>query len=296
MLRLVEQWAADLKPLQPDLRISADRKAKLAADGFQELLDGRANCVTFVREPFESELKAFRARFGHEPTLVPVAGGSFATRGGTHAVAIYVNEKNPLAHLSLAQLDRVFSDHPRHGGAPIRRWGQLGLTGAWRDRPIHAFGMLKARATGNPPGLVNFLQQRMLLGGRFRADLIEQVDRPGEQSLEAIVRQVAADPDAIGFSGFGYIKPGVRAVPLGETPGGAWVAGSPASVATRRYPLSRRIYILIDREPGRPVAPATAAFLRYVLSREGQAAIAADPEGFLPLSAADTEASLRMLR
>ena len=124
---LVRAWAADVAAA----KVSVDADARLAADGFRALLEGRADCVMFVREPFPSERAAFRARFGHDPLLIPVARGSFATRGGTHAIAIYVNAANPLAGLTLDQVEAVLSARPRGRPAPAQTWGDLGLTGAW---------------------------------------------------------------------------------------------------------------------------------------------------------------------
>jgi phosphate transport system substrate-binding protein len=293
MQGLVRSWAAGLARRAPGVRVRLDADDKLAADGFKRLLAGGANCATFVREPFPSELAAFQARFGYPPTLIPVAGGSFATRGGTHAIAIYVNARNPLRGLGLGQLAAILS---ANGGQAIRRWGHLGLTGAWADRPIHVYGMLHKRPSGDPPGVVNFVQQRVLHGAALRPDVSEEVDRPGEQALAAIVRKVGADPDGLGYSGFGYGTAGVRALPLSERDGGPFVAGDPASVRERRYPLSRRIYILINRPPGSAIEPPLRAFLAYALSPQGQARIGQDAEGFLPLTPAELVQARRSLR
>ena len=79
--------------------------------------------------------------------------------------------------------------------------------------------MAPLRSSGNPPGIVNFLEIRVLRGGTFRADLRVERDRPGESALQAIVRAIANDPDGIGYSGFGYALPGVKTVALAEHPG-----------------------------------------------------------------------------
>jgi phosphate transport system substrate-binding protein len=297
MAPLVEAWGRAFHARHPRVTVAVDRKAKLAADGFRALLEGRANCAIFVRELFPSEMSAFRARFGHAPLLAPMAVGSFATRGGTHAIAIYVNSANPVRGLTLPQLDEAFSAAPRRGAArAATTWGDLGLTGAWAGRTIHLYGMTAKRASGDPPGVVNYLQRRLLGGAAFRAGIAEQADRPGEQALAAVVRKVAEDPAGLGYSGFGYGAPGARAVPIAETATGPFVAGSPRTVAEGRYPLSRRVYLLVDRTPGRPLSPALGGFLRYALSPAGQAAVAADAEGFTPLTAAEAAKARRLLQ
>lgn len=284
---LLRAWAQAAHRRDSSIRVETDAGAALSADGVKALLAGRADCVSMVREPFPSELAAFRARFFHEPLLVPVARGSFATRGGTHAIAIYVNAANPLPGLTLGQLKAAFGAR-----RPARTWGELGLTGRRAARPLHVYGMTPRRASGDPPGVVNFLQQRMLGGGAFRADLDVEIDRPGEQALAAIVRKVAEDPDGIGYSGFGYAQPGARTLPLAARAGGPFVAGSPETVEDGRYPLSRRIYVLVDRPP----SPELRRFLAFVLSPPGQAMIAQDGEGFLPLTPAERVAALGLLQ
>ena len=56
MQGLVRNWAEGLAGRSPGVRVRLDTDGKLAADGFRRLLAGQANCVTFVREPFPSEL------------------------------------------------------------------------------------------------------------------------------------------------------------------------------------------------------------------------------------------------
>jgi phosphate transport system substrate-binding protein len=54
-------------------------------------------------------------------------------------------------------------------------------------------------------------------------------------------------------------------------------------VQARRYPLLRDVYYYLKREKGKPIDPKAREFLRYVLSREGQAAIERDGK-YLPLT------------
>jgi phosphate transport system substrate-binding protein len=280
MRGLIGAWGELAHARRPSVTVRQDLEGKLAADGFAALLAGRANCATFVREPFPREIAAFRASFGHDPTLINVANGSFSTKGGTHAIAIYVNAANPLTRLDLGQVSRAFGAVP--GAAAT--WGDLGARGAWAKRPLHVYGMLRQRPTGDPPGVVNYVSQRVLAGGAFRPDIREQVDKPGESALQGIVDRVAEDPDGIGYSGFGFARPGAKALALAETAKGPFVTGSPATVRERRYPLSRRIYILVNRAPGASLDPDLAALLEAALSPAGQAAIDQDPEKFLPLT------------
>jgi len=291
---LVATWARALATIQPHIEID-NAETKLSADGFDALLDGRADVVTFVREPFPAEIDAFTHRFGYAPTLVNVAGGSYATKGGTHALAIFVNASNPITRISLDELDAIYSRDRRRGGKTIATWGQLGVGDDWEPRPIHAYGMLHRRESGNPPGIVNFFQQRVLCGGEFRDGIREQVDRPGETALDAIVHRVAEDPHGIGYSGFAYATPGTKTLALAETERGPYYIGTPAEVAHRDYPLSRQIYLGFNQPPGEPLPPVLRELLSFALSRQGQLIVANDRLRFFPLTAEQADASRRIL-
>ena len=293
MVSLVRAWGQAFEHRHPQVRIRMDERVTLAAGGFQRLLAGRVDLADFVREPFPSEIRAFERRFGYAPTLLNVADGSYDTRSGTHAIAIYVNAANPLPGLTLAQLKAIFTGRGAQGA--LSTWGQLGAGGRWADRPIHLYGMMPRRASGNPPGIVNYLEHRVLHGAAFRTDLRVQVDRRGESALQAIVRAVARDPDGIGYSGFGYALPGVRTLPLAARAGQHWRRGTLANVASRRYPLSRRIYFLLNVAPDKPLPARVGAFLHYVLSDAGQRQVAHSAEGFLPLTAVQLRRARRTL-
>ena len=287
MLPLMESWARQFHELHPGAVVEIDPHVTLAADGFRELLAGRVDLVDFVREPFPAEIAAFKRKFGYAPLLINVANGSFAARGGTHAIAIYVNSSNPLRQLTLDQLEEIFSADSLPGsGASISTWGSLGLKGTWAHRPIHVYGMAPLRSSGDPPGIVNFMEIRVLHGGFFRSDLRVERDRPGESALQSIVGAVANDPDGIGYSGFGYALPGVKTVALARLPGGPYVRGAPEQVADRSYPLGRQIYLGLNSPPGRPLPPLVKAFIELALSPRGQQAVTHTPDRFLPLTPA----------
>ncbi|MGH7107092.1 MAG: PstS family phosphate ABC transporter substrate-binding protein, partial [Acetobacteraceae bacterium] len=296
MLPLVQSWGRQFHQQHPRAVVAADPHVSLAADGFRELLDGRVDLVDFVREPFPAELAAFERKFGYPPLLIGVANGSFDTRGGTHAIAIYVNSSNPLRQLTLDQLDEIFSAAPPSRAAPIRTWGAVGLKGSWARRPVHVYGMTPLRSTGNPPGIVNFIEIRVLRGGTFRSDLRVERDRPGESALQAIVRAIANDPDGIGYSGFAYALPGVKTIALAEHSGGPYVQGTPQQVTDRTYPLSRQIYFALNSPPGRPLPALLNTFMEFVLSPHGQRAIARTPDHFLPLTGKQVMQARRQLR
>jgi phosphate transport system substrate-binding protein len=288
MAGLMDAWTRGFTALHPDTPARVTLQAKFSADAFDALLRGEVQVAPFSRELFPAERTRYLAKFGGEPFLVPIATGSRDTKGGTHAIAIFVNEKNPLARLPLTQLREIFARDGR-----INTWDQLGLTGDWVEKKIAVQSMTVRRDTGNPPGIVNFLEHALLSGRAWRTDLHEHGDvSRGPQALELIVRAVAADEFALGYSGFAYAQPGTKTLALAADERSAFFAGSADDIARREYPLTRTIYLCLGAVPD----SATRAFVGYVLGPEGQAAIAADAEKFYPLPAALCAAARAQLK
>ncbi len=271
----MDAWTRDFTTTHPDTPARVTLRAKFSAEAFDALLRGDVQVAPFSRELFPSERARYFEKFGVPPTLVPIATGSRATKGGTHAIAIFVNERNPIARLTLPQLRDLFS-----ADGEITRWGQLGLTGEWAAKKVSAHGMLVRRETGNPPGIVNYLDNRLLNGRAWRTDLVAHADvAGGPQALELIVRAVAADETAIGYSGFAYAQPGTKALALATIDGGEPFSGTADDVARRDYPLARTLYLCVAPKPD----TATHEFVRFAQSEAGQRAVAADAEKFFPL-------------
>lgn len=296
MQPLVAAWVNAFQAGRPRASIRVADTARYSAAGVAAVLAGRANCVTFAREPFPAESAAFKNMSGRAPIVIAVAGGSYATPHGTFAIAIYVNRANPLHGLTVAQLSAVFCGGPLAGGhQPLRTWGQLGLRGRWARRPIHVYGMTPKRGSGNPPGIVNFLDQRVLGAHPWRKDLRVQVDSHGLSALAAVVRQVGLDPDGIGYSGFAYATKSVRAIPLSVGHGAPFVAGTPTSVASGRYVLARKIYLGLPRTDTGGMTPLACNFLSFILGADGQRLIVQDRMHFTPLTSRQHKAVRHVL-
>lgn len=290
MDRLMTTWTRTFSALHPETPAHISLKTKFSADAFDALLRGEVAIAPFARELFPAERARYLEKHGTAPLLVPVATGSRATKGGTHAIAIFVHERNPLARLSITQLREILSVD----GA-ITTWGQLGLGGEWSQRKIALHGMSVRRETGNPPGIVNYLEHRVLDGRAWRGDA-SSVAHPdstgGPQALEKIVRAVAADESALGYSGFAYAQAGTKTLALSETDAGPAFAGTTLEIARREYPLTRTIYLCLDQNP----APVAKEFVSHVLGQEAQQVVATDAQGFFPLTVATAGAVKIILR
>ncbi len=288
MKGLMHTWTRDFTASHPDTPARVVLRTKFSAEAFEALLRGDVQVAPFARELFPSERARFVEKFGVAPLLVPVATGSRATKGGTHAIAIFVHENNPLARLTLEQLREVLT-----ADGKITTWGQLGVGGEWTAKKIVLHGMPRRRATGDPPGIVNFIEQRLLAGRDWRGDIHEHPDAPGgPQALEQIVRAVAADEAALGYSGFYYAQPSTKTLALADTDAGPFYQGTANEIERRQYPLTRTIYLCVVASPD----AATREFLRHVLSSAAQRAVSDDRQKFFPLTNAAVRAALDQLK
>lgn len=224
------------------------------------LIDGTAQIGPMSREIRPAEIDAFRARFGYEPTRVVI---------GIDALALFVHRDNPLEGLSLAQIDAIFSSTNRLGHAPIRTWGEAGLTGEWANRRISVYGR------NSVSGTYGVFRQIALGGGDF--DGARYQEMPGSS---AVVQAIGQDRFSIGYSGVGYLTPGTRAIKVGLTEDELFEPTA-ENAATGDYPIARLLFVYVNKRPGEPLDTLTAEFLRYVLSAEGQAAV--ERAGFFSL-------------
>jgi phosphate transport system substrate-binding protein len=287
-------WAKGFGRFQPAVEVRLAKQTESSTDALGKLIDGSLQLVWFVPEiqPFQMDLA--RKALGHGPLIVAVASGGAATHANRCAMAIYVNAGNPVSRLTLTQLDAIFSRDRRRGFPhDISTWGQLGLTGEWADKPIHLYGMSINNQYGYPHGFAYFMMVRMMDNGEFKPGLVQVPDTstgPGKNyAFVEVVRDVATDRYGMGYAGFEFRTAGVKTLAIAEDASSPFYAGTQEEVAHRYYPLTMSKCLAANREPGRPLEPVAREFLRYVLSREGQEAVAHDPGGSLPLPAAFAE-------
>ena len=73
-------------------------------------------------------------------------------------------------------------------------------------------------------------------------------------------------------------------MPLAERDKGPYSDGNYADLVSGKYPLSRFLYLYINKPQGKPLDPLVAEFVRLIFSKEGQESVVKD--GYDPLSAA----------
>lgn len=271
LANLMTLWAEAFKKQYPSVNIQVQAAGSATAP--PALSNGTANIGPMSRKMKDNEIEDFRKRFGYAPLAIPVA---------VDALAVYVHKDNPVKGLSMKMVDALFSDTRKCGyERSVRRWGDVGLSGAWAGRDLQLFGR------NSVSGTYGYFKEHALCKGDFKDGVNEQ---PGSAS---VVQSVATSINGVGYSGIGYVTSGVRAVPLQAAAGQPFVAATAENALKGSYPLSRFLYVYVNKAPNKAMDPLTEEFIRLVLSRTGQAAVIKD--GYIPLPAKEINKVLATL-
>ncbi len=259
LANLMTLWAEEFKRAYPNVNIQIQAAGSSTAP--PALTEGTANIGPMSRRMKDKELEAFETRHGYKPFAVPVA---------VDALAVYVHKDNPIAGMSIPQVDAVFSSTRKCGAdADASTWGDLGLSGAWAVRDIQIFGR------NSVSGTYGYFKSEGLCKGDFKNTVNEQ---PGSAS---VVQSVSTSINGIGYSGIGYKTSSVRALPLSRETGGDMVEANPENAVTGAYPLARFLYMYVNKNPNKPLQPMEREFIKMVYSRQGQEVVLKD--GYIPL-------------
>ena len=255
-------WRRQFVALHPQLNLQIQSSGSATAP--VALLEGTASLGPMSRPMLAVEQERFRRRFGYDAIAVPVA---------LDMLALYVHQDNPLRSISMAQLESIYAQNRLcHRQAAIERWGELGLAGTWQSRPVAAYGRNPASGT------YGFFRQQVLCEGDYQ-QRVQQL--PG---AAAVVRAVSQSVNAIGYSGLGQQIAGVKILALQADANSPALMPTPEHAISGRYPLARVLYIYLNKAPARALPAGEQAFLRFVLSAEGQALLSND--GLVPVPAA----------
>ncbi|MCU0305017.1 MAG: phosphate ABC transporter substrate-binding protein [Thermoanaerobaculales bacterium] len=261
MLELQTLMAEEFRKLYPQVKIQVEGKGSSTAP--PALIEGTVQLGNMSRKMKNNEVDAFEEAFGYEPARYDVA---------LDTLAVFVNKDNPIASLTIAEVDAIFSKTRQCGAAAdLSTWGRLGLGGGFATAPISLYGRNAASGT------YGYFKDHALCKGDYKDTVKEQ---PGSAS---VVQGIEKDPYGIGYSGIGYLTSGVRAVSLAPAAGQPAVEASSENAANGSYPLARFLHIYVNQAPNRNLDRLTAEYLRFILSADGQRVVV--KAGFDPLDA-----------
>jgi phosphate transport system substrate-binding protein len=308
-------WEEGFRKYHPDVRFVDNLVSSEAAIGGLYTL--AADLGPSGHDAELMDLLPFTENFGYYPTEIEAATGAFdpGKKGGSGSLVIFVNKDNPISKLTMKQLDGIFGAEragglkgivlsPEFARGPeenIRTWGQLGVKGEWANKQIQTYGYTFT-------GMKWFFQMKVFHGGQkwnpnYR-EYVEtesfMVDRANPQGRTLTIDQMLADLSkdkyGIAYCPLHYARnfPQVKPLAIADKEGGPYYEPNRENFQSRNYPLTRSVFIYLNRMPGHPVDPKLKEFLRYVLSREGQQEVVKYGR-YLPLTAEVAREQLRKL-
>ncbi len=298
-------WKAAFKRYQPHIHIVYDLQT--AANAISCLYEDRGDIGIGHQALFYDDLSNLRIK-GYLPSSISIVTGSYDVIGWQNSFAIIVNSHNPLTGVTMRQLDGMFGSqraggwvgtrwNPRFARGPqdnIRRWGQMGLTGVWVNRPVDTYGFSLRYSTA-----LEFSDDVLKASDKWNGNLLAfgNYKLDGRTYLESdqIVDHVAKDPDGIGYIRYHEDLPKtVKVLAVANTAAGPYVPLTLETEQARTYPLWGEQQMWVEAKPGKPLNRAVYEFIRFVISRQGQELVERDGK-YLPLTADVAAAQLKRL-
>ena len=311
---VLKLWEEGFHKFHPGIRFQDNLPTSDAA--IPALVTGVADLAPDGGEATLTENLSFFEVYGYPPTEIIVASGAFDVEGKSNGPVIFVHKDNPIAGLTIEQLDGIFGAErtagmrgfqwtPADGRGPeknIRTWGQLGLNGEWANKSIQTYGhapsgttrFFQWKALGNGDKWNPNYREYVETGSKMIADEDRATQRLGIQAM--LKNELAHDRYGIAWTVMPQAKgiDGIKLIGVAPRDDGTYVMPSRESFQARTYPLVRNIYIYLNRKPGAPLDLNLKEFLRYVLSREGQEIVERNGS-YLPLTAAVVNEQLKRL-
>ncbi len=258
---LMTLWAEGFSKEYPNVNIEIEGKGSGTAP--PALIAGTSQFGPMSRPMKAGEMDDFERKYGYKPTPM---------RTAVDALAVFVHKDNPVKCLSLAQLDAIFSKTRKRGAkADAKTWGDVGVTGEMAAMPISMYGRNSASGT------YGYFKEVAMEDGDYKDSVKEQ---PGSS---AVVQSIASDKGAIGYSGVGYKTADVKTVPISAKEGGTCYDATSDNAYAGNYPITRFLYVYLNKNPKQALDPVRAEFIKFVLSKQGQQGVIKD--GFFPVPA-----------
>lgn len=278
-----DQWIEAFQRFHPQAKVVITQKGTIASGGVDIETGPRISDRLRAASEYEQAT-------GERLFEIDWATGSYDVPGWSPGFVIFVHKDNPIARLTIEQLDGIFAGS-RTGGwkgtswdpsvargpdRNIRTWGDLGLTGEWANQPIQIYGR---------PLKYNIqlgFERKVFQGGDVwnenTREYSHEMNPDGTRYTSSVemVKDMSADRYGIVFSDMGSNRPGIRAVPLAATAADKAVSISLQSLRDRSYPLFIEQWAQVRLGPGQRLSPLVKEFLTFMLSRDGQDAVQRD--------------------
>ena len=191
MVNLVQAWTENYAKVRP--AVSVQVAGGGSGVGIAGLIDGTLDIAAAGRQVKAGEIQLATARNGSAPREFTVA---------LDALAVYVNEHNPLDAISIEQLAEIYGERGQ-----LQKWTQLGARNpACRSDDIIRVGRQNSSGT--------YAYFREVILGEQREYKLGSIDQSGSKDVVGLVSHT---PCAIGYSGMAFATRGARALRISMT-------------------------------------------------------------------------------
>jgi phosphate transport system substrate-binding protein len=235
--KLVPTLAEEYRARHPG--VSFEIAAEGSTTGLAAIIDGTAQIGMSSRRAKATEMSAASAK---GITLKPI----IVAHDG---MAVIINAQNPVAKLSLRQVEQIFT-------GDVKDWS----------------------AVGGTPGRISIYTRNTSSGtySEWKDMAMKKRDyAPSSQKMagnEQIAAEVAKNPQGIGYVGLAYIH--AAGIKVAAVDG---VLPSKETVLSKQYPLARPTFYYTNGEP----TGEAAKFVDFTLSPDGQKIVG--QIGFVPI-------------
>ena len=255
---LGDEWSSSFRKFHPGSNLIY--RPKLTTDAVKNLIDGTTLLIITARLFTADETKAFQTKYEYMPMRIPVC---------LDANIVFVNKNNPITSITMEQLDAIYSKTRLSGAkAPALTWGDLGLKDEWAKLPINAYTRQPSSAT------YASVVEKVALNGELRPGILERAD---DSALAEVITTDQAGI-AIGTMASWYFANKVLPVVPAHVDNARFPDQD--NITTSRYPMPRLYYVYLNRTPGAILPAPVNELIHFLLSLEGQNAVA--DSGLLP--------------
>lgn len=255
MVNLVQQLAEGYMTVKPDATISVVGGG--SGVGITSLIEKEIDIANASREIKDKEIVVAKGR-GVNPYQIPI---------GVDLLCLIVNEKNPVAKLTISQLGKIYQGQ-------IKNWKEVG----GMNKPISLYGRQPVSGTF-------VLFREMVVKGEY-SQAMKQMAGSAQ-----IVDAVSNDIYGIGYVGLGYVREakGIKVLAIAQTEKGPYFSPLVAE-ELEKYPIARYLYQYTNGKPKGEVKK----FIEWELSDAGQKIV--EEVGFLRLPTAIRKEVLDKMR
>lgn len=240
MVNLATVWAEAYAAAEPG--VSVEVTGGGSGQGIAALINGACDLANCSRRFEEREVADLKTKRQLEPCEFLV---------GYDALCVLVHKNNPLEAISIEELAEMYK-----ADGKVSKWSDIGVTipGAKGDEIIRV-------SRQNNSGTYQYFKEAVV--GKANEFRLGSVDMNGSKD---VIELIARTPNAIGYSGMGYITPEVKALKISRQKGEPAVVPSIATTLDKTYPIARPLLMYTAGEP----APRVKKYIDWVMSEPGQ--------------------------